>query len=262
MKRLLILFVCVALMIVPTFAQTETTTAPTGQVIWAVDMDVPIGTTGTFTATLQDGTTIDGIFSHTPASLTFIPISTSVDLEGDTSTTTFYTPLNLKMSLWHGDTTNDTRQIKLGYGQYSGLWNDVVVADASRSAITSFTITADNTVTTVYEYRVAEDAAKDLAGYKNQSIIDFAWSVFWDALSFLTDLFYWIKFFFIDNLALILALFLAVPMAFAAKNSRGNPERFMRQYFKTLRGFFEFIFQVWRLLTETIGTIIGWFKLV
>ena len=262
MKRALILFVCVALLIAPALAQVETTTAPTGQVIWAVDMDVPIGTTGTFTATLQDGTTVDGTFSYTPTPITYLPISTSVDLEGDTSTGTFYVPANLKMSLWHADTVNDTRQMKLGYGQYAGIWNDVVMVDAPRSAITSFTIAADDTVTTTYEYRAAEDAAKDLAGYKNQSIIDFAWSVFWDSFSFLEDLVYWIRFFFIDNIALILALFFAVPMAFAARNSRCNPERFLRQYFKTLRGFFEFIFSLWRLLTETIGTVIGWFKLV
>jgi len=262
MKQALILFVCVALLIVPALAQMETKTAPSGQVIWAVDMDVPIGTTGTFTATLQDGTAVDGSFSYIPTAFITVPISTNVNLEGDTSTATFYMPSTLKMSLWHADTVNDTRQIKLGYGQYAGLWNDVVIVDAPRSAITSFTITADKTVTTAYEYRAAEDAAKDLAGYKNQSIIDFAWSVFWDALAFMQELYYWIVFFFVENLALILALFFAVPMAFAARSSRGNPERFLRQYFKTLRGFFEFIFQVWRLLTETIGTVIGWFKLV
>jgi hypothetical protein len=89
-----------------------------------------------------------------------------------------------------------------------------------------------------------------------------AYQILLDAINFISDLIYWLRFFFIDNIALILALFLSVPMAFAAKNSRGNPERFMRQYFKTLRGFFEFIFQVWRLLTETIGTVIGWFRLV
>jgi hypothetical protein len=170
------------------------------------------------------------------------------------------------MSLWHGDTVNDTRQIKLGYGQFAvgpvNAWVDVVTADTARSAITSFTLSADKTVTTSYEYKAAEDAAGALAGYKNDSIIEFAWSVFWDALSFMGELFYWIKFFFIDNISLILALFFAVPMAFAARNSRGNPERFLRQYFKTLRGFFEFVFHVWRLLTETIGTVIGWFKLV
>ena len=77
---------------------------------------------------------------------------------------------------------------------------------------------------------------------------------------FFGELFYWLKFFFIDNIALILALFFAVPMAFAAKNSRGNTERFFRQYFKTLRGFFEFILMIWRMLFESIGTVIGWFK--
>jgi len=261
MRRLLTFFILVSLLVAPAFAQTETTTAPTGQVIWAVDMEVNPGTSGTFTAMLEDGTAVEGTFSYENTPVIVIPISLSVDLDGDTSIATFYTPQTLKMSLWHGDTSNDTRQIKLGYGQFAGAWNDVVVSDVPRSPITSFTISADNFVSVTYEYRNAEEAAKQLAGDKEQSLIDFMWVTFWSTLAFMQDLYYWLKFFFIDNLTMILALFLAVPMAFAAKNSRGNPEKFLRQYFKTLRGFFEFVFHVWRLLLESIGTVRGWFRI-
>lgn len=262
MRRLLIFLFLVLLIAAPAFAQIETTAAPSGKVIWAVDMELNPGTTGSFTATLEDGTAITGDFSYTTAPITYIPITADVDLDGDTSTMAFYTPLPLQMSLWHADTSNDTRQIKLGYGQYGGLWNDVVASDVSRSPITSFTINADNDVTVNYEYNDAEEAAKQLSGNKNQSILDFAWSVFWDTYNFLGELWYWLSFFFIDNLTMVLALFFAVPMAFAAKNARGNPERFFRQYFKTLKGFFEFILMIWRMLLEGVGTVIGWFRVI
>jgi hypothetical protein len=262
MRKYLILILICAMLIVPAFAQKETTTAPESKVIWSVDMELNPDTTGSFTATLEDGTAVTGDFSYIPAGITYVPLTATVDLDGDTSTMPFYTPLPLKMSLWHGDTSNDTRQIKLGYGQYDGLWNNVVVSDVPRSPIKTFTITADKTVVVNYEYRDAEEAAKQLSGNKNQSILDFAWTTFWDVYAFLGELWYWLTFFFIDNLALILALFFAVPMAFAAKNSRGNVERFYRQYFKTLRGLFEFILMIWRMLLEGIGTVIGWFRVI
>jgi hypothetical protein len=51
-------------------------------------------------------------------------------------------------------------------------------------------------------------------------------------------------------------------MAFAAKNSRGNPEKFLRQYFKTLKGFFGFIVWLWTALIRTAAYIRGMFKIV
>ena len=149
----------------------------------------------------------------------------------------------------------------MGAGQIWGV-NDVSVEKYGvNSPIVGFKVIADSEIT--YKYR--EDARKTVAGnlaaQNAGEIMEIIYSTITSAISFLIDLGYWLKFFFIDNLTMILALFLAVPMAFAAKNSRGNPEKFMRQYFKTLRGFFEFIFQVWRLLLESIGTVRGWFRI-
>jgi hypothetical protein len=76
---------------------------------------------------------------------------------------------------------------------------------------------------------------------------------------FVLSLFYWTKFFFVDNLVMTIALYLTLTMAFAARASRGNIAKFLRTWFKDQVGLVRFIFEMWRMLIETIGTIRKWF---
>jgi hypothetical protein len=100
-------------------------------------------------------------------------------------------------------------------------------------------------------------ADSDLIG----SIMAFASSAFWSAYDFLTNLVYWLKFFFIDNLGLIVTLYLAVTMAFAARSARGRPDRFLAKFIGNQVKLFRFMFELWRMLLESIGTIRGWFRI-
>jgi hypothetical protein len=270
MKRLLILFVCVALMIIPVFAQTYSVEAPTGKCFVNMYIVSNEGTTGTIVFQQQNGQTITGSFSY----------ETVVDLYGYSlvrrggiatgavsESRDYVTPGQLYTMFYHVPGVANITQNRLsGYMDQSkvSLW-PAVETDTTASPIIKYIITSNAEIEHWEDTADITAQGGLLATGSDDWIkksLELAYSSFWAVYDFLTSLLYWIKFFFVDNLALILALFLAVPMAFAAKNSRGNPERFMRQYFKTLRGFFEFIFQVWRLLTEIIGTVIGWFKLI
>jgi hypothetical protein len=277
MKRLLILFVCVALLVVPAFAQITTYNAPSGKAITALTIKSNVDTTGNIVFNFNNGSSISGSWSYVTTAdyFNFVQVKHgSVTVGGLTDENDyvtagdFYTFITLPGHDFNYYNFTGNKVVMQG-GQYQGAYDILARTDAPYSGAISFTLSSDTQV----DYGTPEltdlktlnyNLGKTLIDEGNDgwlsSIMQFAYQVFPEVISFIGELIYWLKFFFIDNLALILALFLSVPMAFAAKNSRGNPERFMRQYFKTLRGFFEFIFQVWRLLTETIGTVIGWFK--
>lgn len=80
---------------------------------------------------------------------------------------------------------------------------------------------------------------------------------------FITGLIYWIGFFFAGgNWILIVVLYITGSMAITAYNTKGNPVAFLPRFFKDQKALFEFALGVWRTLIESIGTIIGWFRLI
>ncbi len=75
------------------------------------------------------------------------------------------------------------------------------------------------------------------------------------------SLLYWLKFFFVDNLLMTIALYLALTMAFAARASRGNIARFFRAWFHDLTALFRFILWLWNVLIDLISKFRGIFRL-
>jgi hypothetical protein len=266
MKRLLIFFVCFALLITPVFAQTYSYTCPKDKGIYTLTIASNTETHGTFDLYRQDGTVDTGSWSYVPYTVAgyIVGNTMSITYNGQTKTQNMITPGKMYISMYTGRNLTELKETRwiIGAGQIAGANNIAIEKYGITSAIVGFTLTTDNDVTYTKTEESLSVINNSLVAGGLSDIMTLAYQILLDAINFISDLIYWLRFFFIDNIALILALFLSVPMAFAAKNSRGNPERFMRQYFKTLRGFFEFIFQVWRLLTETIGTVIGWFRLV
>jgi len=271
MKRALILLVCVALLVVPAFAYTYEYNAKEGTGITTFGFDCPEGTTGSYELRLQNGNSITGTFSYLTTDPAWVVVparEATVSIEGDSQSYTYVTGGDLIVVVGAGTRIlNSTQKLKISAGQIINSWNVKAETPGQNSPIIAYILTSDTPIDE--PYTTYEDLGSLVKNYEQESLDDWlenimklAYDSFWALYDFIDALVYWVKFFFVDNLTLILALFLAVPMAFAAKNSRGNPERFLRQYFKTLRGFFEFIFSLWRLLAETIGTVIGWFKLV
>ena len=263
MRAAIVIFCMTMILIAPALAESYSFTAPSDEAIWSMSMVAQSGAFGTFTETLSDGSTVSGSFSYAG-----FPPTATVGIGGDSANTLYVTGIAgapLYMKIWNGDNTTDGRVIRMGYGQINGIWNNVVAANIPRSPTTSFSATYTGSVSFTPDTISYDKAQEQLA--ENTDLLrslkawaDWLLTILPDAKNFVEDLLYWIRFFFVDNLLMIVALFLAVPMAFAAKNSKGNPERFLRQYFKTLKGFFVFIMSVWTTLLSSINMILQWFK--
>jgi len=276
--KYLILVLCSLLLIAPAFAQMVTYTAPAGKAITALTIKSNVDTTGSITFNFNNASSISGSWSYVTTANYFNYVQVkrgTVTVGGVSDSNTYWTVGNFYTFITlPGHDFNyynfSGNKIVMQGGQYSGAYDILARKDAPYSSVVSFTLSSNKDV----EFGTQE--TKDLAtinynlgktlidegddGWISQ-VMQIAYETFPAAISFVFDLVYWLKYFFVDNLLMIVALFLAVPMAFAAKNSRGNPERFMRQYFRSLKGFFMFVLDIWRMLLETIGTIRGWFRI-
>jgi hypothetical protein len=76
----------------------------------------------------------------------------------------------------------------------------------------------------------------------------------------LLGLFGWLKFFFIDNLLMVVALYLSITMAYAAATSR-NIFQFFQRFFRYQRSLFEFMIGLWRVLVEIVSSFRGIFRI-
>lgn len=269
MRRLLTFFILVSLLAAPAFAESYVVDAPSGKCWVNIYVVSNEGTSGAITFQQQNGQTITGDFSY----------STVVDLYGyslirrgkitlgsDSDTKDFVTPGQLYTMFYHVPGVSNITQNRLsGFMDQSkvSLW-PTVETDTTPSPIVKYTIISNGPVEHWGDTTTITAQGGLLATSSDDWIkksLELVYSTFWTAHYVITEIIHWTKFFFVDNLTMIVALFLAVPMAFAAKNSRGNPEKFLRQYFKTLRGFFEFIISMWKTIIDTIGTVRGWFRI-
>ena len=110
-----------------------------------------------------------------------------------------------------------------------------------------------------FKMEIDDGKPADVIGGVSKSSIDIIAE--WVALAFsvgdmlyslVVELIKWLKFFFIDNLTLTIALYVTLTMAFAARNARGNMEKFFRQFFNDQKKLVEFILFLWTTLIELI----------
>ncbi len=270
MKRILILFVCLVLLIAPAIGQTVFWNATDTEALASVLLISNPGTTGSIFFTLENKDVVSGTWSYQ-----YVPnvigypydYMAGISVGGESASKEYVTPGNLYARyehMTHLPLNLSTNRIRGFIDQSENNWWQVVPdveSDTSAFPIIAFTFVSDSeveySVTTVARAQMQRDLKTDFI----EQITNFAKAMFWTAYTFVSDLLYWLNFFFVENILMVVALFLAVPMAFAAKNSRGNPQKFLKEYFKTLTGFFSFMFFVWRMLLETVGTIRGWFRL-
>lgn len=82
-------------------------------------------------------------------------------------------------------------------------------------------------------------------------------------LGLVNGLIYWIGFFFVGkNLMLVIELYISGSLAITAYRVKGNPTKFLPQFFGDQRKLFEFMLGIWKMLIDSVGTIIGWFRLI
>lgn len=276
MRKLTILFTIALLVlcIIPAMASeygsgTIEVSAPDGHAIANLYIVSNEGTTGTIIFQHQNGMTTGGAWSYTTVTDLYgysIVRRGAIAIGPEFETRDYVTPGQLYTMFYQvPGVANMTENRFSGFMDQSkvSLW-PAVETDSPTSPVIKVTITSDTEIEYWYDYVDTSTQQGLLASSTDdwiKKIMEFAYGSFWLVYDFVTMLLYWLRFFFVDNFLLIITLFLAVPMAFAAKNSRGNPEKFFRQYFKSIRGFVDFMLSMWRMLIETIGTVRGWFRI-
>lgn len=213
--------------------------------------------------------------NHAVESFPFPRTETTVTLNGVSKTYDYldtqpYYDFNFAGYAKETNTTIDDPQTGFlvysqGYGSYD---NDLAV----------FFPVDDISVNTIYQVDMSSDQAFDVfintntaasvSGGASKSAIDNAWDFINFAIgigSFVLGLaitfFTWAKFFLWDNLSMTIALYISMTMVFAARNSRGNMQKFFRQFFSDQRKLFEFFMSVWNGLISLISNFRGIFRI-
>ena len=239
-KQILLLAILCMLIIVPASAYTTSYTAPADQAVWGIDFDAPYGSTGDITLILEDGSTVSGAWSYTG----IMPVVADVELGSDTSTYSYFIaiPLPLKIGIWNGDNSSYSRELKMGYGQASGIWNDVITTSILNSPTVGYTIISSQPVTVTNELRDRETARKQLSAGDpfEGSILDVLWEQANTLFSIFLGAAYWLKFLFVDHIILTISLYLSGSMAYAILTSK-NIFAFYKTFFRQQKAMFEFI---------------------
>jgi hypothetical protein len=92
------------------------------------------------------------------------------------------------------------------------------------------------------------------------SWVSFALSIAGTVLGFVVGVLVLLKFFFVDNLLLVIALWISVTMAYSAISTR-NIFQFYTKFFKLQRALIDFMVQIWNYVVQIISSFRGIFRI-
>jgi hypothetical protein len=252
-----------------------------------IEFDIPLNTRVDFTLTYGTGVTVDGWMMYTPAAVFGWSFS-NVSLGGDTRGEQFVDAQVLGYSLtkhvqFQSYGVNKSASPPMPgfalYAQGYGLFSDEIVfypvENIESNLITGFSMRSNQPIqltlitndadklSTFVRKSVREYQANVIGDVSNtaRDWINFGISIISYVYEIAVSLFYWFKFFFVDNLGMTVALYVSVTMVFAARASKGNMAKFLRTWFKDQIGLFRFILELVHSLVNLIGTVRGWFRL-
>ena len=261
-----ILALCIIALIVPAMAQTVSYSAPLDKAIWAIDISAPQGSSGTFVLTLDNGDSVYGTWSYHYT----IPPAASMTAtigSGSESETFVSGPVGMQMEIWNGDNVTYARQLKLGFGQFKGIWNKVASTTIGASPIRSYTITSTSEISAsqeVISYKEAINSLNPSTGLLNdKGLVSLLTGYSGLIVAVFLSLIYWLKFLFVDHLVLSVSLYMTGTMAYAINTSR-DIFSFYKTWFRQQRAMFEFIasafattFQIVTQVAVVIGNAMG-----
>lgn len=222
-----------------------------------------------FTIYYGDGLTVLG--SSENHHLDLFRTSTTVTLGGDSKTYTFIDTQPFYDFNFAGYAKDSEMENKTGFlvysGNYGALDNDLAAFYEVQNIGVNTIYRIDATGTKPFDMFVTTGSPGDVAGGASKGIVETAqeWVQFALALGGLLlgvvmGMFAWLKFFFIDNLLMTVALYLAISMAYTAATSK-NIFVFYKRFFSDQRKFFEFILSLWQALINIISSFRGIFRL-
>lgn len=242
-----------------------------GDAIMQVHFKVPAGSTATYTIYYYGGD-ISGTAS-TYFNVSILPPTTTtsvITLEGVTKQYNYLDTnpeYDYFLSGYAKNISNEAPGIIVYNAGYGSFDNDLAifyeVGSASSSLIYRFEISCPDEFDIDITY--AEVSAVAAAADKSWMDIGYDWMMLGIGIAtalytFVVVLFDWIYFFFVENLVMIVALYLALTMAFAAHSSR-NIFQFFSKFFGYQRKLFDFVIGLWRVLVEIVSTFRAIFRL-
>ena len=137
------------------------------------------------------------------------------------------------------------------------------VPSISDNVIYKFELTSTKPVAVAYYTNTRENVAKAAATTLLEAINE--WVQLAISLAFFVKdtaiaLFFWLKFFFWDNLGMTVALYISISMAYAA-NTAKDIFLFIGKFFNDQKKLFEFVLRLWTTLVNIIATFRGIFRI-
>jgi hypothetical protein len=170
------------------------------------------------------------------------------------------------MSGYARSSTNETGIIvyNAGYGSFD---NDLAIFKPVPNIAGNLLYRVDLSSPYPFDVDISYGTSADVATSVSKSILDIAWDWMNYAISiasfvfgFVVALFYWLKFFFVDNLVMTVSLYLAISMAYTACTCK-NVFQFFGKFFQNQKALFDFILSLWRALIEIISSFRAIFRI-
>lgn len=212
-------------------------TAPSGYCVWAINFNIPDDSTGTITMTQANGQIVTATWDRT--GLPMSSISSSIGSE--TGYFAMYPVIPAYGSIWNGENTTYARQLKMGTGLIQGGWSRVIQTTIDPAVITNYRISSTKPITASQDLMETTSAVKALSATdEGTDLVALLKALIPMAVMVFMSLLWWLKFLFIDNLILVVALYLTGSMAYSILTSR-SIFKFYERWFKQLKALFEFI---------------------
>lgn len=253
-----------------------------GKKIALVQVSLPRESTISFTLYYGNGSTVSGWMTARAVGLAGTQTETIVSIAGDTKSYTFLDTqpvydVNLigyaTKSEWY-DVINLTAHdsgflvYSIDYGKYdNNLAAFYKVDSPAQNTIYKITMTG----TRPFSAFVTTANAKDVADQAGEPILKAAYRKMLEWLGFAiqigtlvfelgTTAFYWLKFFFWDNIILTIALYIGLTGAIAMNKSK-DVFQAIGKFFKYQKMLFEFILSMWQRIIDLIATFRGIFRI-
>jgi len=230
---------------------------------------VPTNSQIDFTLYYGNGSTVSGYIENHQTGLGYTTATVSID--GATKSYNYFDTnqfYDIDVA-GYAQQTNDTtiKGILVSSDAYGVFDNDLASFYPVPSLAQNLIYRVDATGTKPFNIEVVDSPPGEAAEGTNYSAlataqgwIDFAFGMGAAILGVVTGLLFWLKFLFIDNLLLIIALYLTISMAYAACTSK-NVFVFFKRFFKSQQAFFMFILSLWGVLVTIISEFRAIFRI-